>query len=216
MRGVSQNTGKSGKIVNFVLNQIKNNRTGFFTVVGFVFGFLFLGLYVYSRTLSFAEDASDRLSAAYIHFGGGDMKKGEALLDETINVFPKTAAAYQARLVKADMLTDQGKYDEALGFLFEVSGNAKPETLKPFSAARIISVYEKQKDYENAIKYSNEFINKYKSNFLAKNIHLNLAGFYAAAGLADEAARVYNDILIGYPATEEAATAEKALKDLKK
>ncbi|MCL2390311.1 MAG: tetratricopeptide repeat protein [Endomicrobia bacterium] len=216
MHGVSQNNTKLEKFADYIVNQIKNNRTRFFTIIGFTLGFLILGIFIYSRMSSFAISASDKLSMAYMYFNYGDSQKGAQLLEETISTFPKTSAAYQARLFKADMLIDKQQYDEALSLLLEVSKNAKPEALRPFALSRIIYLYDAQKDYHNAILYSNEFINNYKTNFLIKNMYLNLAQYYLSVGSVDDASRVYTDILVTFPATDEAAIAEKALNDLKK
>ncbi|MCL2485108.1 MAG: tetratricopeptide repeat protein [Endomicrobia bacterium] len=208
------NSSKMQKFADYIINQIQNNRTRFFTIIGFTFGFLLLGIFIYSKTLNFSVDASDKLSEAYMYFSYGDIQRGTQLLEDTITHFSGTSAAYQARLVKADLLTEQQNFAEALKLLLEVSERAKPETLRPLALSRIIYLYDKQGDYLNAIKYSLEFINRYKTNFMIRNVFLNLAQYYVLTGSLEDAARVYTEILVNFPATDEAAIAERALNNI--
>jgi tetratricopeptide (TPR) repeat protein len=146
-------------------------------------------------------------------FASGDRDKALSYLNDTISLFPKTPAAYQARLVAGDYFTDAGKYDDALPYLLISYEKAKPENLRPLALFRIIYLYDHKKDYEKAIFYSNEFISKFGGNYLVKDVYMNLAQFYILSGSREDAKRVYNDVLVNFPATNEAAKAEEILKD---
>ena len=217
MRGVSYSVkeSKAEKLGNFIVKQIKENRTRFFTVIGFTVGILFLAVFVYTRWQSLDYSASDRLSAAFALLGMGDRAQAVQYLNDTISRFPNTAAAYQARLTAGDILTEEAKYDEALPLFQRTYEKGNPPSFKPLALFRIIYLYGSKKDYDNAIFYSNEFIKKFSSNYLIKDVYMNLAQFYAFKNLPEESRRVYREILINFPATNEAAKADEILKGLR-
>jgi TolA-binding protein len=137
------------------------------------------------------------------------------LLNEVIVKYPKTSCAYQAKLLKADIFTELQSYDEALNILKEIESKAKPEIIRPLAASRIIYVYDVKKDYFNAITASKGFISRYPNHFLVKDIYLNLAEYYLITGSKDEAIKIFNEVLINFPATQEAERAQRRLNELK-
>jgi len=216
MRGVSYSVkeSKAEKLGNFIVKQIKENRTRFFTVIGFSVGILFFAIFVYTRWQSLDYSASDRLSAAYASLSTGNKAQAVQYLNDTISRFPNTPAAYQARLTAGDILTEDAKYDEALLLFKTAYEKGRPAALKPLALFRIIYLYGSKKDYDNAVLYSNEFIKKFGGNYLIKDVYMNLAKFYAIKNSPEDAKRVYNEILINFPATNEAAKADEILKGL--
>jgi hypothetical protein len=215
MRGVSYSKEtKTDKVIKFIKKQYKGNKTGFLTAIGFIVGFTVLGIFMYSRFLTLNESASDRLAAAYMFFSYGNKDQGLLHLNNAIVYAPNTPASYQARLVKADMFIDMKEYEQALTFLKETYEKGKPELIRPLALSRIIYLYDEQKDYANATLYSNEFISKFKDNFLIKDIYFGLARFYTLSGSKEDARRVYKDILINFPATAAAEQADLILKDI--
>jgi predicted negative regulator of RcsB-dependent stress response len=205
---------KADKIVNFLIGQIKENRTRFFTVIGFTLGIIILAGFVYIRLQTLNESASDRLAAAYMSLARGDQRQAEAHLNNAIVYSKNAPASYQARMVKADIMIENKDYLNALAMLKETEEKGKPELMRPLALSRIIYMYDQQKDYANAILYSNEFISKYDDNFLTKNIYLDLARYYILAQSPEEAKRVYGEIMTRFPATAEAEYAEKFLQGL--
>jgi predicted negative regulator of RcsB-dependent stress response len=155
------------------------------------------------------------LAKAYSSFANGNQQLGITLLDEVIAKYPKTPAAYQAKLSRADIFTELQSYDKALNILKETESKAKPEVIRPLALSRIIYVYDSKKDYFNAITASKEFIDKYPDHFLIRDIYLNLAEYYLAIGSKDEAIKTFNEVLIGFPATQEAEKAQKRINDIK-
>lgn len=217
MRGSSHSGKKSkmDKLANFLIKQIKENRTRFFTIIGFTIGFIVLGIFVYARLQTLNETASDRVAAAYMSIMYGNQQDAITHLNNAIVYSRKTPAAYQARIIKADMLIDEKEYDKALQLLQETEESGKPELIRPLALSRIIYMYDQQKNYEKAILYSNDFINKYSDNFLIKDIYASLARYYNLSGASEDAKRVYGEILVKFPATAEAENAAKALQGLK-
>ncbi|MDR2066514.1 MAG: tetratricopeptide repeat protein [Endomicrobium sp.] len=159
--------------------------------------------------------ASTKLASAYVAFSQGNQKQGVELLDETIANYTKMPAAYQARLLKADIFTQIGAYEEALKLLNDTVKDAKPEKIKPLAQVRIIYVFDTKQDYFNAINASKEFIDKYPSHFLIKDVYLNLAEYYLLSGSKDEAVKTFNEILINFPATLEAEKAQNRINEIK-
>ena len=210
----SQKMSKLNKFANFLIKQIKENRTRFFTVLGFAVGFIILGVFILVRLQTLNESASDRLAAAYMSLMYGSKQEAVNHINYAIIYSGKTPASYQARLLKADMLMEEKNYAAALPLLKETEEKGKPELIQPLAMSRIIYAYDQQSDYQNAILFSNEFIEKYSDNFLIRNVYLNLARYYDLAGAPEEVKRVYNEILAKYPATNEAEHAAKALQGL--
>jgi tetratricopeptide (TPR) repeat protein len=175
-----------------------------------------IGVFVFcSRFQKIDSLAYEKLSSAYVAFAQDDHRLGVALLDETITKFPKTFSAYRARLDKADILTKLCAYDDALNLLNETLNAGKPDVIKPLAGVRIIYAYDSKKDYFNAIIASKEFIDKYPDHFLVKDIYLNLAEYYLISGSKDEAVKVFNEVLINFPATKAAEKAQNRINEIK-
>jgi TolA-binding protein len=208
--------GKSdrGIISGSAVKQIKGNKAKFFAAAAFTLTIIFIGIFIL-RLHAGEEASSAKLSAAYAFFMHGDEKSGTALIDETIAKFPKTSAAYHARLIKADFLVETHEYDEALKILTETVNNGKSDAIKSLAHARIICVYDSKKDYSNAALVSKEFIAKYPDHFLIKDIYLNLAEYYLLSGSKDEAVKIFNEVSVDFPATWAANSARNRLKWIK-
>jgi predicted negative regulator of RcsB-dependent stress response len=194
--------------------QIKKNKIKFFAVAVFTLTIIFIGIFVL-RLHTAEETSSAKLAAVYASFIHGDKKSGIDLIDETISKFPKTSAAYHARLIKADFLAEIHEYDEALKILTETANNGKSDAIKPLACARIIHIYDSKKDYFNAALVSKEFIDKYPNHFLTTDIYLNLAEYYLLSGSKDEAVKVFNEVSINFPATQAAEKARNSLNQIK-
>ena len=215
MYGASQKVSMLGRFADFLVKQIRENRTRFFTILGFTAGFIILGGFILVRLQTLNESASDRLAAAYMSLmHNNNRQEAVSHLNYAIVYSGNTPAAYQARLLKADLLMDEKNYDGALTLLRETEQKGKPELIRPLAMSRIIYAYDQKKDYQNAVLASNEFITKYQDNFLIRNVYLNLAGYYSLMNSHEDEKRVYNEILAKFPATKEADRAEKVLQGL--
>ncbi|MDR3113685.1 MAG: tetratricopeptide repeat protein [Endomicrobium sp.] len=216
MRGVSYavKESKAEKLVNFIAKQIKENKTRFVTVICFAAGILFFTIFFYIRWQSLDYSASDRVSAAYMFFSMGDKARGIESLNTAVLSFPNAPASYQARLALSDFLIEEKKYDEALPLLQRTYEKGKPAAFKPLGLFRMIYLYGSKKDYDNAVFYSTEFIKNFSGSYLIKDVYINLAQFYELKNSPQDAKRVYSEILSNFPATNEAAKADEALKGL--
>ncbi|MDR2399812.1 MAG: tetratricopeptide repeat protein [Endomicrobium sp.] len=178
--------------------------------------FVVMAVFIYCLRMHKIDDlASIGLAKAYAAFASANQQAGIAILDEVIAKYPKASAAYQAKLSRADVLTELKAYDEALNILKEIQNGAEPEPLKPLAAVRIIYVYDAKKDIFNTITASEEFINKYPDHFLVRDIYLNLAEYYLASGSKENALKIFNEILISFPATQEAEKAQRRINEIK-
>jgi predicted negative regulator of RcsB-dependent stress response len=214
MNFVSDRKSGGGIISESVIKKIKGNKTKFFAAIAFALAVIFIGIFIL-RLHAVEKASSAKLSAAYVSFMHGDKKSGDALVDETIAKFPKTSAAYHARLIKADFLAEIHEYDEALKILTETINNGKSDAIKSLAHARIIYIYDSKKDYSNAVLVSKEFIAKYPDHFLIKDIYLNLAEYYLLSGSKDEAVKVFNEVSVNFPATRAAKSARNRLNRIK-
>ncbi|MDR1122849.1 MAG: hypothetical protein LBL02_02360 [Endomicrobium sp.] len=155
------------------------------------------------------------LAKAYSTFANGNQQLGIVMLDEVIAKYPKAPASYQAKLSRADIFIELQSYDEALNILKEIEIKAKSEAIKSLALARIIYIYDSKKDYFGAITASKEFIGKYFDHFLIRDIYLNLAEYHLVTGSKDEAVKTFNEVLISFPATQEAEKAQKRINEIK-
>ena len=202
------------RAVLFIIKQIKENRTRFFTIIGFSIGLVFMGIFIFSRIQSLNVTASERLSFAYYYLSAGDVPQAVTYLDEIISGFPNTPSSYQARMIRADVYVEEGAYDEALNLLTEAYLKGKPQEFRPLAAARIINLYDRKGDYQLAVMNANEFINKYKDHYFSKDIYINLARYYLVLDSLDDAKRVLSEILVTFPGSNEAAAAEEMLETI--
>jgi TolA-binding protein len=158
--------------------------------------------------------ASEKLSDAYLLFARGDKSTGNVFIRQIIEMYPKTSAAYQARLIEADMLVEQQKFDDALKLLSETVSGGEPLVIRPLAAARIIYVYDLKKDFYSAINAASNFISNFQDSFLIKDIYLNLAEYYIAVGAKDSAIKTLQELLEKFPATKEAEKAQDRINEL--
>jgi predicted negative regulator of RcsB-dependent stress response len=188
------------------------------TITIFIVLFVVVIIFIYcscSRIRKIDNLSSLGLAKAYSAFVNGNQQLGIAMLDEVIAKYPKTSASYQAKLSRADIFMELQSYDEALNTLKETETKAKPEAIRSLALARIIYVYDSKKDYSNAIAASKKFIDKYLDHFLIRDIYLNLAEYYFATGSKDEAVKTFNEVLVSFPATQEAKKAQKRINEIK-
>ncbi|MDR1784758.1 MAG: tetratricopeptide repeat protein [Endomicrobium sp.] len=193
------------------------SKVKIFIVVAFLnIGLIFAGAFIYFKFKGNNKMSSNKLSEAYTSFARGDIRNGFTIIDEVIARFPKTLAVYQARLIKADILIEMHRYEEALRILEEVLNNGKPKIIKPLASSRIIYLYDSKKDYSKAILASSRFIKKYPDHFLTKDIYLNLAEYYLISGSKNDAIRVFNEVAIKFSNTREAEKARNRLNNINK
>ncbi|MDR1926496.1 MAG: hypothetical protein LBQ13_02280 [Endomicrobium sp.] len=203
-------------LAKFFLEQDKFNRIKKFIVILGFLSVVCIGCFICClKYRKINEASSEKLTEACIACNKGNWQKGITILDETIIKFRKTPAAYQARLIKADIFTELRAYNDALQILSEIISNGKPDVIKPLASARIIYIYDLKKDYFNAILASKEFIDKYSDHFLVKDIYFNLAEYYLLSGSKDQAMKIFNEVLLNFPATEEAEKAKDRLNSIK-
>ncbi|MDR1511853.1 MAG: tetratricopeptide repeat protein [Endomicrobium sp.] len=193
------------------------NKVKIFMVVGLalVVGLISMKMFARFELNESNKMSSDKLSEACAFFALGDVKNGFVLIDEVISRFPRTAAACQARLFKADAFIEMCKYNEALKILQEILNSEELETMRSLADARIIYLYDSKKDYPKAIFASSEFIKKYPNHFLTRDIYLNLAEYCFFFGFKEDAIRIFNEVVIRFPNTREAKNAQSRLNGMK-
>jgi tetratricopeptide (TPR) repeat protein len=186
------------------------------TIIIFIVLLVVVVIFIYcSRIHKIDNLSSICLAKAYSAFANGNQQLGIAMLDEVIAKYPKTSAAYQAKLSRADIFAELQSYDEALSILRGIESKAKPEAIRSLALARIIYIYDSKKDYFNAITASKEFLDKYPDHFLIRDVYLNLAEYYLATSSKDEAVKTFNELLISFPVTQEAEKAQKRINEIK-
>ena len=204
------------EIISKVLRKQKEDkRIKFFTTISTILAVVItIGFIAYFKCHQ-SNMASTKLALVYAAFSQGNQKQGIELLDDVISKYTKMPAAYQARLLKSDIFTQLGAYEEALKLLNDTVKNGTPEKIKPLAQVRIIYVFDTKQDYFNSINASKDFVNKYSDHFLIRDVYLNLAEYYLLSGSKDEALKTFNEVLINFPATVEAEKAQKRINEMK-
>jgi predicted negative regulator of RcsB-dependent stress response len=152
------------KAVEFI-NIIKKNKTTFFTIVGFIILVGAFTIFTYTRFQMLNANSSTKLAAAAKYISGGQTEQGMQLIDDVISQYSRTPSSYRARLMKANYLITQKKYEEAELLVKTVISQARPETVKPLAYPVLIAIYDEAGNIEKAISASNEFLAKYKKTF---------------------------------------------------
>ncbi|MDR1721210.1 MAG: tetratricopeptide repeat protein [Endomicrobium sp.] len=204
------------EIISEIILKLFENKIKLFTVMVLSAVIIFTALFIFWRSNTADRASSEKFWEACVFFDSGDSIRAITSVDEVISRFSKTPASYQARLLKADILISRLKYDEAIKILKEILDTGKPNAIKPLASSEIIYVYDSKRDYPAAILASNEFIKKYPNHFLVKDIYLNLAEYYFLSGLKEDAVRVFNEVLVKFPATPEAQKARDRLDYINK
>lgn len=195
-----------------VIKWVKRNKKPFFSTLISVIVVALIIVFVYVRIQMVNTAASDRLNMATKIISTGNLEQGLTLIDDVINTYGNTPAAYRAIIIKASNLIFQKKYDEAEALLKTYIEKAKPETVKPIGYPLLISVYDNNGNVEHAISLSKDFLSKYSDNYLAASVMENLARLYALSGKEEEAKQVYKDITEKFPGTIYSERAAEKLK----
>ena len=157
--------------------------------------------------------ASDKLDMATKIIASGNLDQGLSLIDDVINTYGDTPAAYRAIIIKASNLMFQKKYDEAEVLLKTYIEKAKPSIVKPIGYPLLISLYDDNNNLEQAISVSKDFLAKYPDNYLVPSVMENMARLYKLSGKEDEAKDIYGELLMKFPErlkTEQVQTEQSA------
>lgn len=202
---------KKSKIIK-AIEWVKKNRKPFFTTVISVLIVILGVVFVYARIQMINMAASDKLDMATRVVASGNIEQGVSIMDDLINTYKNSPAAYRAMIMKASYLIHEKKYDEAEQILKVYINNAKPEIVKPMAYPLLISVYDDTNKLDQAIATSQEFLSKYSNNYLAPSVMENMARLYELSNKQDEAKQVYQNIVDKFVGTSYADRASKKIK----
>ncbi|MBO7611704.1 MAG: hypothetical protein J6T23_05790 [Elusimicrobia bacterium] len=182
-----------------VIKWVKRNKKPFFSTIITVLVVALLITFVCVRIQMVNAAASDKLDMATKIIASGNLDQGLSLVDDVINTYNDTPAAYRAIIIKASNLLFQKKYDEAEGLLKSYIEKAKPSIVKPIGYPLLISLYDDNNNLEQAISVSKDFLAKYPNNYLVPSVMENMARLYKLSGKEDEAKEVYGELLMKFP-----------------
>ena len=202
---------EDSKIVD-VIKWIKKNRKPFFTTVISIVVVALIIVFVCVRIHLIDVAASDKLDMATKVIASGNIDQGLSILEDLMNKYKNSPAAYRAMIMKASYLINQKKYDEAVNILNFYIENAKPAIVKPIGYPLLISIYDDNNNFEQAIEVSKKFLAKYSDNYLAPSVMENMARLYELSGKQEEAKQVYKEIVDKFFGTIYANRASDKLK----
>ncbi len=202
---------KKTKIVRLI-DWIKKNKTSFFSTLVFVGIIAFFIVFAYARIQAINGSASDKLNTASELIASGNTEQGLSIMDDLMNNYKRTPAAYRAMLMKSTYLIHQKNYEHAEQLLKNFTENAVPYTVRPIGYPLLISIYDDNNNFEQAIALSKEFLSKYADNYLAPSVMENLARLYELSNKPEEAKQTYKDIIDKFFGTVYANKASEKLK----
>ncbi len=185
---------ENSKIID-AIKWVKKNKKPFFTTTVSIVVIVLLILFICLRIQMINSAASDKLDIATKIFATGNVEQSLSIIDDIINTYKNSPAAYRAMIMKASYFINQKKYDEAENILKTYIENAKPDIVKPIGYPLLISIYDDNKNFEQAIATSKDFISKYPDNYLAPSVMENMARLYELSGNNEEAKKVYKEIV---------------------
>ncbi len=195
-----------------LIKWIKRNKKPFFSTLISVIVVALVIVFVYVRIQLVNTAASDKLNMATQIISSGNLEQGLPLIDDVINTYNNTPAAYRAIIIKASNLIFQKKYDEAESLLKTYIEKAKPDTVKPIGYPLLIATYDNNGNLEQALSVSKDFLSKYPDNYLVPSVMENMARLYTLAGKKEEAKQTYQDIVDKFPETVYANRASEKLQ----
>ena len=195
-----------------LIKWIKRNKKPFFSTLISVIVVALVIVFVYVRIQLVNTAASDKLNMATQIISSGNLEQGLPLIDDVINTYNNTPAAYRAIIIKASNLIFQKKYDEAESLLKTYIETAKPDTVKPIGYPLLIATYDNNGNLEQALSVSKDFLSKYPDNYLVPSVMENMARLYTLAGKTEEAKQTYQDIVDKFPETVYANRASEKLQ----
>lgn len=201
---------EDSKIVDLI-KWVKKNKKPFFITIISVIVIALLVLFICFRIQMINSAASDKLNMAVKILDKGNLEQGLSVIDDVINTYKNSPAAYRAMIMKASNLIYQKKYEEAENILKLYIEKATPEEIKPIGYPLLISIYDDNNNVEQAIKTSREFLSKYSDNYLAPSVMENMARLYELSGKDEEAKQVYKEIVDKFFGTSYANRASEKL-----
>ena len=196
-----------------VIKWVKRNKKPFFSTIITILMLALLIIFICVRIQMVNAAASDKLDMATKIIASGNLDQGLSLIDDVINTYGDTPAAYRSIIIKASNLMFQKKYDEAEVLLKTYIEKAKPSIVKPIGYPLLISLYDDNNNLEQAISVSKDFLAKYPDNYLVPSVMENMARLYKLSGKEDEAKDIYGELLMKFPErlkTEQVQTEQSA------
>jgi tetratricopeptide (TPR) repeat protein len=217
MSDITRHELKQNELEQFILRGIewvKENRNTVFSALAVIAGAALLTIFLFTRFNALKTRTSDKLTMAQGQLYSGQINEGVKLLDELINQYSLSASTEKARMLKADYLRSQKKYDEAEKMILPVIEKPIPKEVGPLALSMLAIIKEDSGKYADAIKVLNSFISLYPEHFLAPRIYESLARNYELTGATEEAKKAYQNIVTLYPSSGWTQRAQERLATL--
>ena len=208
---------KRNELVDFVggiAERIGRNRSFYASIAVTVLVLIILSVFFLSRYHTMALRADEKLSYAQALLYNGQGDEATRMLDEIISQYGRTPAAPLARLIQAEALSRQQKYQEAENILLPFTRQNKPKHLIPMSVVALAATQENGGKLNEAAATCASFIEKYPEHILTPKVYESLARIHELKNTPLEAKAVYEKIVTLYPGSGWAARAQELLAQL--
>lgn len=196
------------------IDWVKANRQTALSIASITAGIIIFTIFVLVRLHTAQGRANDRLSMAQGRLYSGDIAGGVGGLDEIIQKYAGTAAASQARLMKADYLESQKNFTAAAEMARAVTAEGKPKTIIPLAYMALGNIQENAGDIKGAIATYTSFLDKYPDHFYAAKAYESLGRLHEFSNAPGEAKTAYERLATMYPDTGWAQRARERLSFL--
>lgn len=217
MSGIPRNELKKNELEEIVLKiifWIKNNKQVFIGAASTVGIICFFAVFLFMRLNTMKTRSADKLSMAQGMIYQGQIDNGMKVLDEIISQYSRTESSFKARLLKAEYLILEKKYEEAEKAVFPVVLNGKPKNIIPLAAVVLGTIQEDRTKFTEAVQTYNSFLSKYSDHFLAPKVYESLGRVYEMLGSKQEAKNAYEKLSTLYPATGWAQRAQEKIAEI--
>ncbi len=183
------------------LEWVSHNRQTFFSIVGTVAVVLVVAAFVVTNFKSLRKQGWERYSQGENWIYANNPGNALNSFEDVITNFSRTPAATYALLAKADILSQQKRYPEAIDAYKKCIEKNPPKLVLPFALSGLGISQENSGDFAGAIETYKRFVSDFPDHFLSPKIYESLARTYEMSRNADGAKEVYEKIITMFPAT---------------
>ena len=152
------------------------------------------------------SEAADAFAAAH----------SEQDLQKIVQQFPGTTVAANARLLLAEKLRADKKYDAAITTLKALQSQSPEYPLLSGAWLSLAATQSAAGKIEDAIKTYQEIVSKFSSSYAAPIAMVEQASLLAGEGKTADARRTYEDVLTQYPDSQFSQIAMQQMQALPK
>jgi len=174
-------------------------------------------VYIFVRLNVVRREVEENLATLQsMVYTGTDLGRALSLADDIYQKYRNLTAGKNALLLKGEILYKLGRYNEAAEVYREANKIIKHKTLTPLALYNLGKSLEGAGEYLQAIDRYSEFTKKYPEHFLTPEVYYSMGMCYLATGRIEDAAKIFEKIVINYPGSYYQKVANEHMEYLTK